>query len=150
MYKIADPATRFCSQALKNAGGRWEATSQAWVFRSVDDALDGLYALYAATRASAAQRETLASLIEEGIAAQAWDVDLYGVDHAAWLASLSRETASRLIAQALAATKVMCCRPLEERRPPVQDDRFDTSAFERVAEARRARVGRSQGAKVAR
>jgi hypothetical protein len=97
-----------------------------------------------------AQRETLSSLIEEGIGAQAWERDLDRGDKAAWLASLSREEASRLITQALTAAMVLCHRPLEARHPQVQDDRFNASAFELVAQARLGRVARAQRNGVAR
>jgi len=148
MYQISDPATRFCTQAMKAAGGRWSPEAKAWQFGDIDDAVDALYALYAATRATAVQRDTLESLIEEGLGARAWEVDLDAIDQDSWLASLSREDASRLIGQAIGAAKALCHRPLEDRPPLVQDDRFDTAAFERGLEARRARAKRSQGRRV--
>jgi len=54
------------------------------------------------------QRDTLESLIEEGLGARAWEVDLDAIDQDSWLASLSREDASRLIGQAIGAAKALC------------------------------------------
>ena len=149
MYRISDPATRFCSRALSGLSGRWEPAAQAWTFRSLDDATEALFILYRATRASSSQRDTLASLIE-GLAAQAWDFDLDGIDQEFWLASLSRERASHLIGEAIGAAKVLCHRPFEDRPPQIDGDHFDISAFERGVEARRARVERSHRHRVAR
>jgi hypothetical protein len=143
MYRISDSATHFCSRALSSLSGRWDPAAQAWTFHSLDDATEALFILYRATRASSAQRDTLASLIEEGLAAQAWDFDLDRIDLASWLASLSRERASHLIGEAIRAAKVLCHRPLEDRPPQIHDDCFDISAFERGVEARRARLQRS-------
>jgi hypothetical protein len=149
LWIIDDASTRFSSEDMRANGGTWDAKLGFWTFASPSSAANALAALYRATRASTAQRETLTSLIEEGIGAHAWEIEMDGVDQASWLESLSREEASRLITQAIVAAKVLCHRPLEDRSPAVQYDRFDASGFEQ-AQARRARTRRAHGARVAR
>lgn len=70
---------------------------------------------------------------------KAWEIDLDALDPW-WLEELDSNDARRLIALGAQARRVLGIHPLEDLPKEVGDDRFDTSAFERQAQARRARV----------
>lgn len=73
--KIQDPMTRFCIDAMRANGGRWDAESAAWIFTAecrMANALAKLYRVTRATSATSAQLAVLLEMIEDGTAAQAW------------------------------------------------------------------------------
>ncbi len=139
LWIIDDSRTRFCKAEMRAFHGRWDPAVNAWSFRNLDDATDALRGLYSLTRATPTQREMLENLIDEGIAAHAWDMNLASLEREAWLAALSREEASAYIGQALAAARLLNNVPFEDRMPKIESDAFDASAFERGMQQQRTR-----------
>jgi hypothetical protein len=138
-WTIRDERTTFCVRAMRACGGAWMGQSVGWLFREEDDHANALMELYRATRATPNQREQLLSMIADGTAILAWESDLDALDPC-WLEELDCDEARRLIGLGAQARRVLGRHPLEDLPEEVGDDRFDTSAFEREAEARRARV----------
>jgi hypothetical protein len=110
-----------------------------WLFREEADHANALAEFYRATRATHNQREQLLNMIADGTAMLAWEIDLDALDPW-WLDELEDREAQRLIGLGAQAQRVLGHHPLEDLPEEIGDDRFDTSAFEREAEARRARV----------
>lgn len=135
---IRDPATRYCTAAMRHSGGTWNASQAVWTFPTEAEAANALAELYRATRLTIAQREMLKAMLEDG-SADAWDLDLPHTQLPAWIASRSRQAASVLIEAGIVARKTRE-RPISVAPPQIQDDRFDTEAFERSVQARRSRV----------
>jgi hypothetical protein len=91
------------------------------------------------TRATHDQCARLLRMIADGTAMLAWEIDLDELDPW-WLEELEDREAQRLISLGIAARRVLGIHPLEDLPAEIGDDRFDTSAFELEAEARRARL----------
>jgi hypothetical protein len=138
-WTIRDERTKFCVHAMRACGGAWIGGSVGWLFREEADHANALVELYRATRASHDQRERLLSMIADGTAALSWEMDLDALEPD-WLEELGSDEARRLIGLGTQARRVLGRHPLEDLPEEVGDDRFDTSAFEDMAEARRARV----------
>jgi hypothetical protein len=137
-WTIRDERTKFCVRAMRACGGAWMGESIGWLFREEADHANALIELYRATRATHNQREKLLSMIADGTAMLAWEIDLDALDPW-WLEELDGDEAGRLIGRGAQARRVLGRHPLEDLPEEVGDDRFDTSTFEREAEARRAR-----------
>jgi hypothetical protein len=138
-WTIRDERTKFCVRAMRACGGAWMGQPVGWLFRDETDHANALAELYGATRATHNQCERLLSMIADGTAILAWEIDLDMLDPW-WLEELEDREAQRLIGLGAQARRVLGRHPLEDLPEEVGDDRFDTSAFEREAEARRARV----------
>jgi hypothetical protein len=138
-WAIRDERTKFCIHAMRTCGGAWMGRSVGWLFREEADHANALVELYRATRATHDQYETLLRMIADGTAILAWEIDLDALDPW-WLEKLDSDEARRLIGLGAQARRVLGRHPLEDLPEEVGDDRFDTSVFEREAEARRARV----------
>ena len=136
---IRDERTKFCINAMRACGGAWMGQPVGWLFREEADHANALVELYRATRATHNQREGLLSMIADGTALLAWEIDLGALDPW-WLEELDSDEARRLIVLGAQARHVLGRHPLEDVPEEVGDDRFDTSVFEREAEARRTRV----------
>jgi hypothetical protein len=141
-YTINDERTRFCAPRMRINGGDWIGRERGWVFRSASDCANALAELYRATRASLDQRDQLAEMIADGTAALAWEMNLDAIGPE-WARSLDSREAARLIAAGKAVRRVLGRHPLDDLPAQVGDDRFDTSAFEAMAQARRERVRRA-------
>jgi hypothetical protein len=122
---------------MRECGGAW--VGDGWLFRTGGDHANALAELYRATRATHNQCATIWRMIAEGTAKLAWEIDLDALDPW-WLDEMDRNEAHRLIGQGVQARRVLGRHPLEDLPEEVGDDRFDTGAFEREAQARRARV----------
>jgi hypothetical protein len=143
LWILDNANTRFCIDDMRANHGKWDGEVGMWTFTTPGDAANALAVLYRVTRATVTQRETLLEMIEDGTAQAAWDADEDALSGGDRIASIDREQASRLIEAGIAARRVLGRRILEEQRPQILGDHFDTSAFERGLEARRARVRRA-------
>jgi hypothetical protein len=138
-WAIRDERTKFCVHAMRACGGTWMERPVGWLFREEADHANALVELYGSTRATHDQHETLLRMIADGTAILAWEIDLDALDPW-WIEELDCDEARRLIGLGAQARRVLGRHPLEDLPEEVGDDRFDTSVFEREAEARRARV----------
>ena len=138
-WTIRDERTKFCVRAMRACGGAWVGGEVGWIFPSEADHANALAEFYRATRATHDQCERLLRMIVDGTAILSWEIDLDALDPW-WLEELEDREAQRLIGLGVQARRVLGRHPLEDLPEEVGDDRFDTSAFEREAEARRARV----------
>jgi hypothetical protein len=141
-WTIRDERTKFCIYAMRACGGTWVGGSCGWLFRTEAEHGNAMAELYRASRATHTQRATLWRMIADGTAKLAWEIDLDAIEPW-WLEELDSDEARQLIALGAQARRVLGIHPLEDLPKEGGDDRFDTSAFEREAQARRARVRRA-------
>jgi hypothetical protein len=140
LYVIKDERTKFCREAIKANGGTWNPLTGAWMFTNLADHANAACDLYRATRPTVAMREALATMIADGTGVAAWGFD--PAERCIVLEELDRDEASKMLGAGYAVRRMFGIHPLEDAQAPVEDDRFDTSAFERLSEARRTRVKR--------
>ena len=149
IFTINDPDTKFCSAAMRQCGGRWNGVRNLWMFGSVADAADAALELYRATRATAAMREELQSMIDDSTAVAAWGYDETSpID----LDALSFADAKSMLAAGRQVRRLLGVHPLEDRAPAdpatSEDDAESAELREQAfeARARRGRKGRGRAA----
>jgi len=114
LYTIQDRRTVYCHRAMRANSGVWNAATNAWMFRTADDAANALADLFRATRPSIPMRETLLEMIADGTAAAAWGFDpaIEPVD----VDTLDRDVAQRYLSAGYAVRRIFIgSHPLEDR-----------------------------------
>jgi len=137
---IQDPQTRFCVADMKHNGGRWMPSTSEWQFPTATAAANALAVLYRKTRATLPQREALRHMAQHGVAQSAWDMNNADGLSDKWFAGLDVQQASQMIAIGAEAQRVLGHRALTDLPTQIVSDLFDAEAFERGAQARRARL----------
>jgi len=145
LYTIQDRRTVYCHRAMRANSGVWNAATNAWMFRTADDAANALADLFRATRPSIPMRETLLEMIADGTAAAAWGFDpaIEPVD----VDTLDRDVAQRYLSAGYAVRRIFIgTHPLEDRpreriaeQEAAQDEALRHTAFDERARASTSR-----------